>query len=79
MAKAFFFNVPAHGHVNPSLPLAAELMPVAGTRLPTFLPPVSGPASRRQVRSCSHMPPCTTIISAALDLTAAGRSKRPPG
>lgn len=25
MPKAFFFNVPAHGHVNPSLPLVAEL------------------------------------------------------
>jgi MGT family glycosyltransferase len=25
MPKALFFNVPAHGHVNPSLPLAAEL------------------------------------------------------
>src|SRR5262249_26090274 len=26
MPKALFFNVPAHGHVNPSLPLAAELV-----------------------------------------------------
>lgn len=25
MPKALFFNVPAHGHVNPSLPLVAEL------------------------------------------------------
>ena len=26
MPKALFFNVPAHGHVNPSLPLVAELV-----------------------------------------------------
>ncbi len=26
MAKALFFNVPGHGHVNPSLPLVAELV-----------------------------------------------------
>ena len=25
-AKALFFNVPGHGHVNPSLPLVAELV-----------------------------------------------------
>lgn len=25
MAKALFFNIPAHGHINPSLPLVAEL------------------------------------------------------
>lgn len=26
MPKALFFNVPAHGHINPSLPLVAELV-----------------------------------------------------
>src|SRR5260221_9834765 len=26
MPKALFFNVPGHGHVNPSLPLVAELV-----------------------------------------------------
>lgn len=26
MPKAIFFNVPAHGHINPSLPLVAELV-----------------------------------------------------
>ena len=26
MAKALFFNIPAHGHINPSLPLVAELV-----------------------------------------------------
>src|SRR3954447_11740066 len=26
MPKALFFNIPAHGHVNPSLPLVAELV-----------------------------------------------------
>jgi MGT family glycosyltransferase len=26
MAKAFFFNIPAHGHMNPSLPLMRELV-----------------------------------------------------
>ena len=26
MTKAIFFNVPAHGHINPSLPLVAELV-----------------------------------------------------
>ena len=26
MPSAFFLNVPAHGHVNPSLPLVAELV-----------------------------------------------------
>lgn len=25
MPKALFFSIPAHGHVNPSLPLVAEL------------------------------------------------------
>ena len=26
MPKTLFFNVPAHGHINPSLPLVAELV-----------------------------------------------------
>ncbi len=26
MAKIVFFNVPAHGHINPTLPLVAELV-----------------------------------------------------
>lgn len=26
MSKALFFNIPAHGHINPSLPLVAELV-----------------------------------------------------
>src|SRR6476661_3360890 len=26
MPKALFFNVPGHGHVNPSMPLVAELV-----------------------------------------------------
>lgn len=26
MPKALFFSIPAHGHVNPSLPLVAELV-----------------------------------------------------
>jgi UDP:flavonoid glycosyltransferase YjiC (YdhE family) len=26
MAKAFFLNIPAHGHMNPSLPLVQELV-----------------------------------------------------
>src|SRR5688572_6331759 len=26
MAKIVFFNIPAHGHVNPSLPVIAELV-----------------------------------------------------
>ena len=26
MAKVLFFNLPAHGHVNPTLPLVAELV-----------------------------------------------------
>ena len=26
MAKAFFFNIPAHGHMNPTLLLVAELV-----------------------------------------------------
>ena len=26
MAKAFFLNIPAHGHMNPTLPLVRELV-----------------------------------------------------
>ncbi len=36
MPKALFFNVPAHGHVNPSLPLVAELVR-RGHRVTYFL------------------------------------------
>ena len=78
MPKALFFNVPAHGHVNPSLALVAQLVR-RGHQITYFLTPGFGAAVKWQARSCSHMPPCKTIISAALDLTAAGRSKRPPG
>ncbi len=38
MPKAFFFNVPAHGHVNPSLPLVAELAR-RGHQITYFLTP----------------------------------------
>jgi MGT family glycosyltransferase len=38
MPKAFFFNVPAHGHVNPSLPLVAELAQ-RGHQITYFLTP----------------------------------------
>lgn len=38
MPKAFFFNVPAHGHVNPSLPLVAELVR-RGHQITYFLTP----------------------------------------
>ena len=38
MPKAFFFNVPAHGHVNPSLPLVAELLR-RGHQITYFLTP----------------------------------------
>ena len=38
MPQALFFNVPAHGHVNPSLPLVAELVR-RGHRVTYFLTP----------------------------------------
>lgn len=43
MSRALFVNVPAHGHVNPTLPLVAELVS-RGERVDYALTPDFGPA-----------------------------------